>query len=31
MCDEERERQLSTCGMEVAKEKRGRERNGEKY
>jgi hypothetical protein len=28
---EERERQLNTCGMDVAKWGRGRERNGEKY
>jgi hypothetical protein len=31
MCYEERERQLSICGMDVAKRERGRERNGEKY
>jgi hypothetical protein len=30
-CARRRERQLSTCGMDVSKWERGRERNGEKY
>jgi hypothetical protein len=30
-CAMRRERQLSTCGMDVAKRESGRERNGEKY
>ncbi|KAH0811801.1 hypothetical protein GEV33_010989 [Tenebrio molitor] len=31
VCYEERERQLSTCGMDVVKREKGRERNEEKY
>jgi hypothetical protein len=31
MCYEKRERQLTTCVMDVAKRKRGRERNEEKH
>jgi hypothetical protein len=30
-CPMRREKQLSTCGIDVAKCERGRERNGEKY